>query len=142
MRQAQPLRVPGRSRSPTHEQRDELAKKYSTPSKPRRFLPTRLGAKLCEGKLLDYRNGRTQRTATGHKYFLRIITRACRGQSRQHHVRTRKRQRQESEDQQADLRIRADVVRNLDRGEPEPETLASSSAASSEALDASDPAPF
>ena len=33
--------------------------------------------------------------------------------------------------------IRADVVRKLDRGEPEPETLASGSAASSEALDAS-----
>jgi single-strand DNA-binding protein len=38
--------------------------------------------------------------------------------------------------------IRADVVRKLDRGEPEPETIASGSAASSEALDASDPAPF
>ena len=38
--------------------------------------------------------------------------------------------------------IRADVVRKLDGGEPEPETLASGSAASSEALDASDPAPF
>ena len=38
--------------------------------------------------------------------------------------------------------IRADVVRKLDRGEPEPETVASGSAASSEALDASDPAPF
>jgi hypothetical protein len=38
--------------------------------------------------------------------------------------------------------IRADVVRKLDRGEPEPETIASSSATSSEALDASDPAPF
>ena len=38
--------------------------------------------------------------------------------------------------------IRADVVRKLDRGEPEPETLASGSAASSEARDASDPAPF
>jgi single-strand DNA-binding protein len=35
--------------------------------------------------------------------------------------------------------IRADVVRKLDRGEPEPETVASGS---SEALDASDPAPF
>ena len=33
--------------------------------------------------------------------------------------------------------IRADVVRKLDRGEPEPETLASGSAASPEALDAS-----
>ena len=38
--------------------------------------------------------------------------------------------------------IRADVVRELDRGEPEPETVASASAASSEALDASDPTPF
>lgn len=38
--------------------------------------------------------------------------------------------------------IRADVVRKLDRGEPEPETLSSGSAAPSEALDASDPAPF
>ena len=38
--------------------------------------------------------------------------------------------------------IRADVVRKLDRGEPEPETVASGSAASSEALDPSDPAPF
>jgi len=38
--------------------------------------------------------------------------------------------------------IRADIVRKLDRGEPEPETVASGSAASSEALDASDPAPF
>ncbi len=38
--------------------------------------------------------------------------------------------------------IRADVVRKLDRGEPEPETVASGSAASSGALDASDPAPF
>jgi hypothetical protein len=38
--------------------------------------------------------------------------------------------------------IRADVVRKLDRGEPEPETVASGSAASSDALDASDPAPF
>jgi hypothetical protein len=38
--------------------------------------------------------------------------------------------------------IRADVVRKLDRGEPEPETLASGSAASTEPLDASDPAPF
>jgi hypothetical protein len=38
--------------------------------------------------------------------------------------------------------IRADVVRKLDRGEPEPETVASGSATSSEALDASDPAPF
>ena len=38
--------------------------------------------------------------------------------------------------------IRADVVRKLDRGEPEPETVASGSTASSEALDASDPAPF
>jgi single-strand DNA-binding protein len=38
--------------------------------------------------------------------------------------------------------IRADVVRKLDRGEPEPETVASGSTASSEALDASDAAPF
>ncbi len=38
--------------------------------------------------------------------------------------------------------IRADVVRKLDRGEPEPETVASGSAASSEALDASASAPF
>jgi single-stranded DNA-binding protein len=38
--------------------------------------------------------------------------------------------------------IRADVVRKLDRGEPEPETVASGSAASSVALDASDTAPF
>src|SRR5260370_41891426 len=38
--------------------------------------------------------------------------------------------------------IRADVVRKLDRGEPEPETVASGSAGSTEALDASDPAPF
>ena len=38
--------------------------------------------------------------------------------------------------------IRADVVRKLDRGEPEPETIASGSAGSSEALDASDQAPF
>jgi len=38
--------------------------------------------------------------------------------------------------------IRADVVRKLDRGEPEPETVVSGSAASSEALDTSDPAPF
>jgi single-stranded DNA-binding protein len=38
--------------------------------------------------------------------------------------------------------IRADVVRKLDRGEHEPETLASGHAASSETLDASDPAPF
>jgi hypothetical protein len=38
--------------------------------------------------------------------------------------------------------IRADVVRKLDRGEPEPETVASGSAASAEALDAADPAPF
>jgi hypothetical protein len=38
--------------------------------------------------------------------------------------------------------IRADVVRKLDRGDPEPETLASGSAASSDALDASDPTPF
>ena len=38
--------------------------------------------------------------------------------------------------------IRADVVRKLDRGEPEPETVASGSAASSDALDPSDPAPF
>ncbi len=38
--------------------------------------------------------------------------------------------------------IRADVVRKLDRGEPEPETIASGSSASSEALDPSDPAPF
>jgi single stranded DNA-binding protein len=38
--------------------------------------------------------------------------------------------------------IRADVVRKLDRGEPEPETLASSTATSSEALDVADAAPF
>jgi hypothetical protein len=38
--------------------------------------------------------------------------------------------------------IRADVVRKLDHGEPEPETLASGSTDSSEELDASDPAPF
>jgi len=38
--------------------------------------------------------------------------------------------------------IRADVVCKLDRGEPEPETVASGSAASPEPLDASDPAPF
>ena len=38
--------------------------------------------------------------------------------------------------------IRADVVRKLDRGEPEPETMASGSATSPEPLDASDPAPF
>ena len=38
--------------------------------------------------------------------------------------------------------IRADVVRKLDRGEPEPEALASNSAAPGEALDAADPAPF
>jgi len=38
--------------------------------------------------------------------------------------------------------IRADVVRKLDRGEPEPETTASGVAASPEALGASDPAPF
>jgi len=38
--------------------------------------------------------------------------------------------------------IRADVVRKLDRGEPEPETIASGSDARSEALDAADPAPF
>src|SRR5258708_19962455 len=38
--------------------------------------------------------------------------------------------------------IRADVVRKLDRGEPEPETVASGSAASSDALTASDPPPF
>ena len=38
--------------------------------------------------------------------------------------------------------IRADVVRKLDRGEPEPETVASGSAGSSEALDATDSAPF
>ena len=38
--------------------------------------------------------------------------------------------------------IRADVVRKLDRGEPEPKTVASGFAASSEAPDASDPAPF
>ena len=38
--------------------------------------------------------------------------------------------------------IRADVVRKLDRGEPEPETVVSGSAGSSEALDAADPAPF
>ncbi len=38
--------------------------------------------------------------------------------------------------------IRADVVRKLDRGEPEPETIASGSAASPDPLEASDPAPF
>jgi len=38
--------------------------------------------------------------------------------------------------------IRADVVRKLDRGEPEPETIASGSATSNEALDASEAAPF
>src|SRR5437773_9186164 len=38
--------------------------------------------------------------------------------------------------------IRADVVRKLDRGEPEPETLASGSSASSESLDSSEAAPF
>jgi len=38
--------------------------------------------------------------------------------------------------------IRADGVRKLDRGEPEPETASSGTAASPEALDASDPAPF
>jgi single-strand DNA-binding protein len=38
--------------------------------------------------------------------------------------------------------IRADVVRKLDRGEPEPETVTSGSAASSEPLDGSDSAPF
>jgi len=38
--------------------------------------------------------------------------------------------------------IRADVVRKLDRGEPEPETIASGSAGSSEPLDGSAPAPF
>ncbi len=38
--------------------------------------------------------------------------------------------------------IRADVVRKLGRGEPEPETVTSGSTASNEALDASDPAPF
>jgi single-strand DNA-binding protein len=38
--------------------------------------------------------------------------------------------------------IRADVVRKLDRGEPEPETVASGSAGSTEPLDASDQAPF
>ena len=38
--------------------------------------------------------------------------------------------------------IRADVVRKLDRGERERDTLAAGSAASSEALDASESAPF
>jgi single-stranded DNA-binding protein len=38
--------------------------------------------------------------------------------------------------------IRADVVRKLDRGEPEPETVASGSVAPTESLDASDTAPF
>jgi hypothetical protein len=38
--------------------------------------------------------------------------------------------------------IRADVVRKLDRGEPEPETVACGSAPSSDTLHASDPAPF
>ena len=38
--------------------------------------------------------------------------------------------------------IRADVVRKLDRGKPEPEAVPSGSAASPEPLDASDPAPF
>jgi single-strand DNA-binding protein len=38
--------------------------------------------------------------------------------------------------------IRADVVRKLDRGEPEPETLASGSSVSDHALEASDTAPF
>jgi len=38
--------------------------------------------------------------------------------------------------------IRADVVRKLDRGEPEPETVTPGSAGSSEALDATDSAPF
>ena len=38
--------------------------------------------------------------------------------------------------------IRADVVRKLDRGEPEPETITSGSASSSEALDGADPTPF
>ena len=38
--------------------------------------------------------------------------------------------------------VRADVVRKLDRGEPEPETVTSGSTASSEALDASETAPF
>jgi len=70
---------------------------------------------------------------------------ACtrRGQPREHHLRTWKRQRQESQDnKQTFWCIRADVVRKLDRGEPEPETFTSGSTASSEALDASDPAPF
>ena len=38
--------------------------------------------------------------------------------------------------------IRADVVRKLDRGEPEPEVHASSSAASDEAVNGSDASPF
>ena len=38
--------------------------------------------------------------------------------------------------------IRADVVRKLDRGEPEPEVHASSSAASDEAANGSDASPF
>ncbi len=38
--------------------------------------------------------------------------------------------------------IRADVVRKLDRGEPEPEALASGSNASDHAPEASDTAPF
>ncbi len=38
--------------------------------------------------------------------------------------------------------IRADVVRKLDRGEPEPETITTGSTASSQALDASEGAPF
>jgi len=38
--------------------------------------------------------------------------------------------------------IRADVVRKLDRGEPEPEVNASGSAASNHAPDSSDTAPF
>ena len=38
--------------------------------------------------------------------------------------------------------IRADVVRKLDRGEPEPEVHASGSAASDEAASGSEDAPF
>ncbi len=38
--------------------------------------------------------------------------------------------------------IRADVVRKLDRGQPEPEVHASSSAASDEAVNGSDASPF
>src|SRR6266480_2177818 len=38
--------------------------------------------------------------------------------------------------------IRADVVRKLDHGEPEPEATVSGSGASGHALDPSDPAPF